>query len=224
MQRYQVVEEEGYDNRPSRSNLYQFDAAPAIMIDFVTEMSSNGYPSSNEVILTPQDSNSMDDQVRGSLSGAKYPDRSEGSLSEYTEAPENSTMSHLGNMHCFNAGFGTQFDTEGGNGSQMTGDVDAAATRGSGIGTSWDEDNVGQYPRRDTQLNKLRNLYFRLTDIQCRCIRTSPGSGQVGTLLQLYRTSLANFISQAKRTCLADLDLHAQRIRRIIRTNFIAAA
>ena len=152
MEGYQVIEEEGYDNRPSRSNVCRSDAAPAIMINFVTEMSSNPYPSSNEGILTPQDSNSMDDHVRGSLSGAGQREKSEDSLNEYAEVAESSTLSHHGDMNCFKAGFGTQFDTEDGDGNQTTGQVDAAST---GIGTPWNEDNVGQYPQRDTQLNEL---------------------------------------------------------------------
>ena len=219
MQSYPAIEEEGYHSHPSRSNVYRSDVVPAIMIDYVTEMSSNRYSSSNEGILTPQDSNSMDDPLRGSLSRAAYLEKSEDPLNEYEEVPDSSTMSYHGDMNCFNAGLGTQFETEGGDGSQTTCQVDAAGARDFGIGTPWNGNNVGQYPQRDTELNEL---WLLLTDIQCR--RTSPGLAQVGALLQYYGTTLANFISPGKRTCLAGPNLHAQRIRRIIHTNLMSAA
>ena len=131
MEIYPAIEEEGYDNRPSRSNIYRSDAGPPIFIEFVTD-------SSNEGILTPQDSNSMDGQVRGSLPGAGYTENSEGSLNEYAEVEESLTIGHYWDLNSFNAGFGTQFDTERGNGSQTTGQVDAAVAR-----KSWNDENGG---------------------------------------------------------------------------------
>lgn len=150
MQSYPGIEE-GYHGRSSMGNVHQYHTPPTIMIDFITDMSSNRYPSSNEGILTPQDSNSMDDQVRGSLSGAGYPEKSGGSLNEYVEVAQILTMNHHGEMNAFHAGFGTQFDTEGGDGSKRTGQVD-------GIGTPWNDENGGNYPQRGTELNELWNF------------------------------------------------------------------
>ena len=142
MQNYQEIEEEGYDSRPpSGSNFYRSGAAPAISIDFVTTRTSSQYPSSNEGILTPQDTNSTDDPVRGNLSGAGYPERSEGSLHEHTEA-ESMTIYYHGNTNRFNAGLGTQFDNEGGEGSQTTSQVDVAFT-GFSLGVAWNDENGG---------------------------------------------------------------------------------
>ena len=141
MQNYQEIEEEGYDSRPSGSNFYGSGAAPAIPIDFVTKRTSSQYLSSNEGILTPQDSNSMDDPVQGSLSGAGYPEKSEGSLHEHAEA-ESMAIYYHGNTNRFNAGFGTQFDTEGGGGSQTTTQVDVAVTDFS-LGVVWNDENGG---------------------------------------------------------------------------------